>query len=39
MLRKSSKLNTIESPINRGFSYEKIKTNTWRENPTNTLPK
>ena len=23
MLRENSKLNTIESPINRGFSYEK----------------
>ena len=26
MLRENSKLNTIELPINRGFSYEKGRT-------------
>ena len=38
MLRKNSKLNTIELPINKGFSYEKEE-NTKKENTTDTLPK
>ena len=33
MLRENSKLNTIESPINRGFSYEKEGTEIEREKP------
>ena len=39
MLRESSKLNTIELPINRGFSYEKMGEHLERENTTDTLPK
>ena len=31
MLRKNSKLKTIESPINRGFSYEKKRKNLERK--------
>ena len=38
MLKKNSKLNTIELPINRGFSYEK-KGKFREKNPTDTLPK
>ena len=36
MLRENSKLNTIELPINRGFSYEKIR-RTFREKALLTL--
>ena len=39
MLRENSKLNTIELPINRGFSYEKKGEHLERENTTDTLPK
>ena len=38
MLRENSKLNIIELPINRDFSYEK-KEKLGEKNPTNTLPK
>ena len=33
MLRENSKLKTIESPINRGFSYKKENIETEREKP------
>ena len=36
MLRENSKLNTIELPINRGFSYEKMR-RTFREKTLLTL--
>ena len=35
MLRENFKLNTIQLPINKGFSYEK-KGNTQRENTIDT---
>ena len=34
MLRENSKLSTIELPINRGFSYEKMRTFTDKTLPT-----
>ena len=39
MLRKNSKLKTIKSPINRGFSYKKREKKLREKNSTDTLPK
>ena len=39
MLRENFKSNTIEFPINRNFSYEKMRYKQRKKNPTDILPK